>query len=72
MAIYIRDVTLNPIRSAAVEQLALTTRTLGSAMVLVPDTVTAAKHAADHGWIAPERVETVAREKESSEDATGP
>jgi len=62
LAIYIRDVSLNPIRTAAVHQLAAEVAELGSVMVLVEDTVSAARHAAEHGWIAPERVEAVARD----------
>ncbi len=72
MAIYIRDVSLNPIRSAAVDKLAREVRELGSVMVLAADTVAAARHAAEHGWIAPERVEAVARDLvETSEAAEG-
>lgn len=59
MAIYIRDVTANPIRSAQVQRLAAEVVALGSRMVLVADTLDAARHAAEHGWIASERVETV-------------
>lgn len=62
MAIYIRDVTLNPIRAREVERLAEEVRELGSVMLLVADSIAAAQHAADHGWIARERMETVARD----------
>lgn len=62
MAIYIRDVSANPIRSAEVEKLAAEVGELGSVMVLVEDTVAAARHAAARGWMAPERVEAVARD----------
>ena len=72
LAVYIRDVSLNPIRTAAVHQLAAEVAELGSVMVLVEDTVAAARHAADHGWIAPERVEAVARDlMETSEGSDG-
>ena len=72
LAIYIRDVSLNPIRTAAVQRLAAEVAELGSVMVLVEDTVGAARHAAEHGWIAPERVEAVARDLvETSEAAEG-
>ncbi len=72
MAVYIRDVTANPIRSAAVERLAAEVKDLGSVMVLVEDTVAAARHAAERGWIAADRVEAVARDLvETSEAGTG-
>lgn len=58
-AIYIRDVTANPIRAAQVRNIADEVGTLGTRMVLVEDTLAAARHAAEHGWIAPERVATV-------------
>lgn len=70
MAIYIRDVTVNPIRSARVEQLAAEVRELGSVMVLVPDTISAARHAAARGWIAAERVDAVARDLMETEEGT--
>ncbi len=61
-AIYIRDVTANPIRAAQVRELAAEVAALGSKMVLVDDTLGAARHAAEHGWIAPERVAAVQEE----------
>lgn len=61
-AIYIRDVTANPIRAAQVRELAADVAALGSKMVLVDDTLGAARHAAEHGWIAPERVAAVEEE----------
>jgi phosphatidate phosphatase APP1 len=62
MAIYIRDVSLHPLRSARIERLAAEVRELGSIMVLVADTIAAARHAAERGWIAAERIEAVARD----------
>jgi phosphatidate phosphatase APP1 len=61
-AIYIREVTANPIRAAQVRDIAAEVATLGSKMVLVDDTLGAARHAAEHGWIAPERVAAVEEE----------
>ena len=61
-AIYIRDVTANPIRAAQVSDLAAEIAELGSRMLLVDDTLGAARHAAEHGWIAPERVAAVEAE----------
>ena len=61
-AVYIRDVTANPLRAAEVQRLAEEVRELGTAMVLAEDTIAAARHAADHGWIAADRVEAVMRD----------
>ena len=44
---------------------------LKSVMVLVVDTVTAARHAAERGWIAADRVEAVARDKVETSEAGG-
>jgi phosphatidate phosphatase APP1 len=51
LAIYIRDVTLNPARAAAVEALAREVQDAGVALVLTDDTAVAARHAAERGWI---------------------
>jgi len=67
-AIYIRDVTANPIRAAEVRDLAAEVESLGSRMLLIEDTLAAARHAAEHGWIAPERVAGVEEEIRLSED----
>jgi phosphatidate phosphatase APP1 len=61
-AIYIREVTANPLRAAEVRRLAEEVRELGTAMVLVENTVEASRHAAEHGWIASERVDAVIRD----------
>jgi phosphatidate phosphatase APP1 len=51
LAIYIRDVTLNEARSAAVTSLAAEVEKAGSSLILAPDTAAAQVHAAAHGWI---------------------
>jgi phosphatidate phosphatase APP1 len=51
LAIYIRDVTLNPARAAAVNALAEEVRAAGSSLVLSDDTDAAKAHAAANGWI---------------------
>ncbi len=51
LAIYIRDVTLNPMRSAAVDALAREVQNAGVALVLTDDTAVAARHARERGWI---------------------
>lgn len=66
-AIYIRDVTLNPIRSAAVEKLADEILAAGSTLVLAENTLAAARHAAEHGWIHREMLTSIGEEKKADE-----
>ena len=51
-AIYIRDVTRSAERSAAVQKLAQEVQASASRLVLSEDTIGAARHAVDQGWIA--------------------
>jgi phosphatidate phosphatase APP1 len=57
LAIYIRDVTANPERSAAVRALSDEVAAAGSALVLAEDTQAAARHATGLGLIAPESID---------------
>jgi phosphatidate phosphatase APP1 len=63
LAIYIRDVSPDPTRVKAIGALADEVTKAGSALVLADDTVVAARHAADHGWIDPASVDLVAEER---------
>jgi phosphatidate phosphatase APP1 len=65
--IYIRDVTPNPERDRQIQELAAEAEGSGANLVLVPDTVTAARHALGRGWIAPEDIPEVARAKAEDE-----
>jgi phosphatidate phosphatase APP1 len=65
-AIYIRDVTSGE-RDAQVHAIAGEARSLGTEMVLVPDTVAAAEHAASIGLISPDAVPGI----RSASSATG-
>ncbi len=67
LAIYIRNVTPNPERSSAVRRLAAQVSAAGSTLVLADDTLAAARHAAAHGWIAPERLAEIGTEKRADE-----
>jgi phosphatidate phosphatase APP1 len=58
-AIYIRDVTRSAERSAAVQALANEMLAVRCSLVLAEDTVSAAKHAATHGWIAAEALPAI-------------
>ncbi|HET7692981.1 MAG TPA: phosphatase domain-containing protein [Gemmatimonadota bacterium] len=50
-AVYIRDVSRHPLRRAEIIRLAEEVSAAGSALVLADDTLAAARHAAEHGWI---------------------
>jgi uncharacterized low-complexity protein len=43
----------------------------GSSLVLADDTLAAARHAAEHGYIAPESLTDIAGEKRADEGKTG-
>ena len=62
-AIYIRDVTGNAERSSAVQALAQEVLAARSVLVLAEDTLGAARHAAEHGWIDPAALPDVQKEK---------
>ena len=66
-AIYIRDVTVNEQRSASVKKLADEVLAAGSTLVLSEDTLGAAKHAAEHGWISRDALPEVGEEKRADE-----
>jgi phosphatidate phosphatase APP1 len=61
-AVYIRDVSRDPLRRREIADLAGEVDSAGSALVLADDTLAAARHAADHGWIEPDAVDRVAAE----------
>jgi phosphatidate phosphatase APP1 len=69
-AVYIRDVTLHPERSAAVQGLAEEVLAAGSSLVMDDDTLSAARHAAEHGWIREAAVERVRQDKRADEGKT--
>jgi phosphatidate phosphatase APP1 len=69
-AIYIRSMDPDPARHAAVQQLAAQTQRAGVPMRLVPDSVAAAEHAAQAGWITASAVEDVRADRR--EEASAP
>jgi phosphatidate phosphatase APP1 len=71
LAVYIRNVRPHPERSAAVQELARRVVEVGSALVLAHDTLTAASHAAAHGWIRHEALPEIREEKRADEGAGG-
>ena len=66
-AIYIRDVNRNAERKASVAKLAAEVLAAGSTLVLAEDTLGAAKHAAEQGWISAESLPDVGEEKRADE-----
>jgi phosphatidate phosphatase APP1 len=69
LAVYIRNVRPHPERSAAVQDLGNRVAQAGSTLVLADDTLTAASHAAAHGWIAERTLPAVREEKLADEGA---
>ncbi|HEU4748876.1 MAG TPA: phosphatase domain-containing protein [Gemmatimonadaceae bacterium] len=70
-AIYIRDVTGSAERSSSVKKLAEQIVTAGSTLVLAEDTLGAARHAAERGWIADAELPDVQKEKQADEGRDG-
>ena len=67
LAIYIRDVNRTPERKASVAKLAAEVLEAGSTLVLGDDTMAAARHAAERGWIDVDSLELVQEEKRADE-----
>ena len=78
LAAYIRDVTPDPMRRQSIQALAEEVKAAGSSLVLAADTLAAAHHAAEHGWIAAEVLSAVEgragtdRAKDRAEGETKP
>jgi phosphatidate phosphatase APP1 len=70
-AIYIRSVDRRPDRLAAIEALAKEVREAGSSLVLGDDTMAIARHAAEHGWIEPDRLGEVSGDAKADPGVTG-
>ena len=71
LAIYIRDVSKDPVRIAAIGALADQVREGGTPLVLADDTLAAARHAAEHGWIREDALGDVGEEKRADEGTSG-
>lgn len=70
-AVYIRNVTPQAERTERIQALAHEVAEAGSTLVLADDTLTAARHAALHGWIAADSLAEIGGEKRDDEGATG-
>jgi phosphatidate phosphatase APP1 len=71
LAIYIRNVSPHPERSTAIQTLAHEVTTNGSTLLLADDTLTAARHAAAHGWITEATLAEIGVEKRADEGKSG-
>lgn len=71
LAIYIRDVSGNAERTASVGKLAEEILASHSSLVLSPDSLGAAKHAAAHGWIKADSLPEIGEEKRADEGTEG-
>jgi phosphatidate phosphatase APP1 len=61
LAVYIRNVTPYPMRVDAISRLAEEVRQAGSELLLSDDTLAAARHAAERGWVHSESIEEIER-----------
>ena len=68
LAVYIRDVSRTLARSAAIQALSAEIASAGSTLVLGDDTLSMAKHAAEHGWIDAARLAEIGEEKRDGAD----
>lgn len=71
LAVYIRNVSRGTDRTAAIRALADEVVAARSSLVLADDTLAAARHAAEHGWIPASALRLVTAEKKADEGVTG-
>lgn len=71
LAIYIRNVSRGPGRPETIRALAEQVVDVGSSLVLADDSLSMARHAVNNGWIAPQALQAVKREKEKDEVPPG-
>jgi phosphatidate phosphatase APP1 len=71
LAVYIRNVSRDPARRRTIEDLALEVVAAGSTLLLAVDSLAMAKHAIEHGLIAPEARFAVLEEREIQADEPG-
>lgn len=69
LAIYIRDVAASEVRRQAVGTLASAIESEGISLVLAPETLTIAKHAAAKGWIDAAHLPDIGEEKREDQGA---
>ena len=71
LAVYIRNILRDADRVAAVNALAAEVKAARSTLVLADDTLAAARHAAEHGWIPASALAGIGDEKRADEGTTG-
>ncbi len=71
LAVYIRNVTRDPARAAAIGELAAEVKRAGTSLVLADDTLAAARHAAEHGWISEAALGDIGEDKRADEGTSG-
>jgi phosphatidate phosphatase APP1 len=71
LAVYIRNVSHAPERSAAIQRLSADVLAAGSTLLLADDTFAAATHAAQQGWIHADAVAAVHDDKRADEGKSG-
>lgn len=67
LAVYIRDVSPEPARDAAIGALVEEVHKAGSTLILAEHTLVAARHAASRGWVDASALEEVEGDRESDE-----
>ncbi|MEO5509186.1 MAG: phosphatase domain-containing protein [Longimicrobiales bacterium] len=72
LAVYIRNVTPNPMRRKSIEDLANEVTKAGSILLLADDTLACAQHAASKGWIPVESLAEIAQEEKQDETILSP
>ena len=70
LAAYIRNVGRDETRAGAIRELANTLTAMGGTMLLLDDTIGAARHAAERGWIDPAKLAEIGAD--AAVDASGP
>ena len=70
LAAYIRHVGENETRAGSIRELATTLTAMGGTMLLLDDTIGAARHAAERGWIDPAKLGEIGAD--AAVDASGP
>ena len=71
LSVYIRNLKRDPLRAAAIRDLADEVESAGSSLVLADDTLAAARHAVGNGWIAPEALDQITGDSEVDRWRTG-
>jgi phosphatidate phosphatase APP1 len=70
LSVYIRNVKAHPERSATIAKLAEEVLAASSTLILADDTLAAAKHAAEKGWISVDALPSIQEEKRADEGKT--